>query len=125
MPENDRGNGFISGLFFGGLVGAALVFLFGTKEGRKIKDQLTEKGKELINDLPQVVEDLEKQGQEFAQKAEEVKKALEEKAKEFTPLAKEKIATSLSSIEEAQRRGRETAAKIRKRFFTKKGRKLG
>lgn len=124
MNDQNRGNGFFSGILLGGLLGAALVFLYGTKEGKKIKDELIKKGREVIDDLPDVVRDLEKQGEEFAQKAEEVKDKLEEKAREFSSEAKEKIDSSLSHIEEAQKRGREAAATVRKHFFVRKGKKL-
>ena len=125
MNDQNRGNGFFSGVILGGLLGAALVFLYGTKEGKKIKEELVKKGKEVIDDLPEIVSDLEKQGEEFAQKTEEVKKKLEEKAKEFSSEAKKKIGSSLSHIEEAQQRGREAAATVRKHFFVRKGKKLG
>jgi len=125
MNEKDRGGGFLSGLVWGTIIGAVLVFLFGTKEGRKVKDQLAKKGKELVEDLPQIIKDLEKQGKEFAQKTEEVKKKLEKKAKELSSEAKEKIESSLTHIEETQEKGRQAAATIRKHFFMKKGKKLG
>ena len=116
--------GFFPGLMWGGLVGAGLVFLFATKKGRKIKDQLTLKGQELIDDLPNVVADLEKQGQEFAKKAEEVKEVLEKKAIEFSPQAKEKISKTLAAVQKTQAQSSQVASKIRRKFFTKKGKKL-
>jgi gas vesicle protein len=120
-----RGSGFSSGFFLGGLIGAALVFLFTTEEGKKIKDLLAKKGKEVIDDLPEIIKDLEKKGEEFAQKTEEVKRKLEKRAKELSSETKKKIESSLSHIEETQERGRQAAAIVRKRFFTKKGKKLG
>ncbi|MBN1263600.1 MAG: YtxH domain-containing protein [Candidatus Pacebacteria bacterium] len=125
MNERERGNSFFSGFIAGGLIGAVLVFLFGTKEGRKIKKRLEKKGQELAKDLPGIVSDLEKRGAEFAQKAEEVKQTLEKKAEELSPKIKRKLDQSLASIEETQEKGRQTAARIRRRFFVKKGRQLG
>ena len=125
MDKENRDHGFFSGLLSGVALGAGLFFLFGTKEGKKVKNRLVKKGKELIDDLPVIVEDLEKQGEEFAQKAEEVKKKLEEKAKEFSSEAKKKIDASLSQIEKTQERGRKAAASARRRFFVRKGKKLG
>jgi gas vesicle protein len=125
MKNEDRGNAFSSGFLLGGLIGAGLVFLFGTEEGKKVKEQLVKKGKEVIEDLPETVKDLEKRGEEFAQRAEEVKQKLESKAKELSPKIKKQVESSLDHIEAAQKRGRQAAATIRKRFFVRKGKKLG
>jgi len=125
MTEEKQKNSFSSGLFFGAIIGAVLFFLFGTNEGRQIKKKLTEKGKEAIDDLPDLIKDLEKKGHQFAQKAEEVKQTLDEKTKEITPKVKQEVNLVLKQIEETQERGRQAAKSVRRRFFTKSGRKLG
>ena len=125
MNKDEQSKGFLSGLLWGAALGAAGFFLLGTEKGRKVKKQLVKKGKKLVDDFPDIVKDLEKQGEEFAQKAEEVKKKLEKKAKEFSQEAKEKINASLTQIEKTQERGRKAAASTRRRFFVRKGKKLG
>ena len=107
------------------VLGAGLVFLFGTKEGRKIKDKLLEKGKEAVDDLPETVKKLQKEGEQFALRAVEVKTQLESKLEEFSPQAKTKIRAALAKVEETQRRGRRAAQDARKRFFTRRGKKVG
>lgn len=99
MSENKDSRGSSSCFLLGALLGAGLFFLFGTEEGKKVKNQLVKKGKGLIDDFPEIVKDLEKQGEEFVQKAEEVKKNLEKKTKDFSS--------------------------SHRRFFVKKGKKLG
>lgn len=39
---------FFKGLFFGALLGVGLIWFLGTKEGKKIKKQVTEKGEEFV-----------------------------------------------------------------------------
>lgn len=55
--------GFLSGLFWGGFLGALLVFLWTTPEGRKLKAEIKEKGENFLADLPQILEELEKNDQ--------------------------------------------------------------
>lgn len=124
MSEEKRSSGFFNGLILGGLIGAALVWLNLTEDGKKTKKLLLKKGQKVIDDLPEKVKELEKQGEEFAQKAEEIKQKLEAKARELTPEIKEKLKNSLAHIEKTQERGRQAAATARQRFFTRKGKKL-
>lgn len=52
--ENDNrssGNNFFSGFLLGALVGAAIVFLLGTKKGKKILKAISEEGSENITNL--------------------------------------------------------------------------
>ncbi|HUW21296.1 MAG TPA: YtxH domain-containing protein [Candidatus Bathyarchaeia archaeon] len=125
MNEKERGNGFFSSFILGALVGAVLVFLFGTDEGKKIKDQLAQKGKELVDDLPEMISDLEKQGQEFVENTGDVRRKLEAKARELSPKVKKEVEKSLSNIEEAQGKGHTITAAFRKHFFTRRGKRLG
>jgi len=45
--EDEDGN-FYKGLFFGTLLGVGLLWFLGTKEGKKLKKQITEKGEDFI-----------------------------------------------------------------------------
>jgi len=47
---------FLAGFFIGGLLGAATIFLLGTKEGKKAKDILQKKGKDVFTDLENEIE---------------------------------------------------------------------
>lgn len=52
MENNNRsGNNFFSGFILGALVGAAVVFLLGTKTGKKILKAISEEGSENIANL--------------------------------------------------------------------------
>jgi gas vesicle protein len=42
---------FLLGFFIGGLIGAVIIFLLGTKEGKKTGRFLEEKGRDLLDDL--------------------------------------------------------------------------
>ncbi|MCJ7827764.1 YtxH domain-containing protein [Patescibacteria group bacterium] len=121
LADGQKGpNGFALGV----LMGAGLVFLFGTKEGRKIKDQLAKKGKEVAGDLPDFVDKLQDEGKKLAHRSKEVKEKLEQKAQELAPEVSKKTQIALEHIEETQQRGRKAAKAVNKRFFTRKGKKL-
>lgn len=56
MSGNDsqnpvQGNSFFSGFLLGALVGAAIVFLFGTKKGKKLLEIISKEGVENISDI--------------------------------------------------------------------------
>lgn len=44
----DEDGNFYKGLFFGTLLGVGLLWFLGTKEGKKLKKQITEKGEDFI-----------------------------------------------------------------------------
>lgn len=46
--SNHEDGNFYKGLFFGLLLGVGLVWFLGTKEGKKLKEQLSEKGEEFV-----------------------------------------------------------------------------
>lgn len=46
-----RGNNFFSGFLLGALVGAGIVFLFGTKKGKALLKAISEKGLDNISNL--------------------------------------------------------------------------
>jgi gas vesicle protein len=56
--HNHNENGFYKGLFYGVVVGLSLVWFLGTKEGRKLKDELLTKGEEFIDQAGQKVDKL-------------------------------------------------------------------
>lgn len=108
--NSGENKGFWSGLFLGGLLGAGLIVFLQTKEGKKIAQELMEKGEELTDELQDKIEDV-------GQKAEEIKG-------EVTDQTMAKLDTALAKLEEAQVKAQETTEVIRKRFFTKAGKKL-
>ncbi len=49
--QNDQGNegNFYKGLFYGVVLGLGLVWFLGTKEGRKVKNELLGRGEDLLS----------------------------------------------------------------------------
>ncbi|MCL4382576.1 MAG: hypothetical protein M1575_02645 [Patescibacteria group bacterium] len=110
MSNSDDNHGFLSGLFLGGLLGAGLIVFMGTKEGKKIAEQLKDKGEDLANELEGKI-------QEVQEKALEIKE-------EATDQTLEKLDNALAKLEDAQARAQETTETIRRKFFTRQGKKL-
>jgi len=95
MSEHEHHHGdfrFFLGFFIGGLIGAVVIFLLGTKEGKKTGKVLEEKGKDLLDNL-------------------------HDKKEELTESAGDKLDEALAHIEKMQEQGRETTAELRKRLF--------
>jgi len=51
---------FLLGLFFGGIIGAVIIFFLGTKEGKKAGKELKERGEEVLDDIKDNLTELEK-----------------------------------------------------------------
>jgi len=49
-------DGFYKGLVFGALIGVGLIWFLGTKEGKKVKKQISEKGEEFIEKAKQSID---------------------------------------------------------------------
>lgn len=125
--QNDRS--FLTGLIIGGAIGAGLVFLFGTEKGKKVREEIKEKGADILDDLDDVLEELEEKGKELKKKAQIVKEEVVEKVGDLKEKAgeemMEKLDDTLAKIETLQERGREATAALRKKYFLKAGKSLG
>ena len=110
MHEHEHKGGFLNGLILGLLIGAGLVFLFGTNKGKKLLQML----------LDQVEENTElSELLEMPEEEEEMVGIEEEPEYAETPEDKEERATSNIKEEKTQR----TVAKV-KRFFKSAPKKL-
>lgn len=70
MSEHkENSSGFFTGVLLGSIAGASAFFLFGTKQGRKVKKILIKEGKKLLSELEDLSQDLEK---ERAKKSQEM-----------------------------------------------------
>lgn len=123
MSENhDHGDvRFLIGLFLGGLVGAFIIFFLGTKEGKKAKKFLEEKGEDSLDDLHDRIDELEKKGKEIVEQGNEIKEQvieqIEEKKEELTERATEKLDSALAQVEKIQEQGLDSTSELRKRIF--------
>ena len=55
MTDHNDG-GFHKGLFYGILLGVGLVWFLGTKEGKKIKEEVFSKGEDLLAQASETIE---------------------------------------------------------------------
>lgn len=112
---------FFIGFFIGGLIGAAIIFLLGTKEGRKTGKLLEEKGRDFLDDLHDRIRELEKKGEALVAQGEELKEEVVEhitdKKEELTQTATSKLDDALAQIEKLQEHSLDTTAQLRKRLF--------
>lgn len=139
MPENNnqanhyqQQPSFLNGLVVGMAAGAAAYFLFATKKGNKIRDQILKNAREGWKDLSDVVEKAEVKGKKLTEGVQNVQNNIETKAKQAqTQITKEvsklqtKVEAAKKKADKAQEDLKKAAEKIEKRFFTKGGRSLG
>lgn len=119
--SDERNDGkFMFGFFLGGLIGALIIFFLGTKEGKKAEKMFKVKGKDILEELEDKLDELQQQGKEYVRKGEELKEqvidTLEDKKEEMTDTAVAKIGSALERMEELQQKGVETTASLRKKF---------
>lgn len=95
---SDQKNSSLSSFLAGVVIGAALTYLFGTKSGRKLKDELLKEGTRVI----------EKMGEGLDEAKEKVEESQEEIKKKLTD--KEEVAGAVvevpKHITELQKKGR-------------------
>ncbi|MFC1626570.1 hypothetical protein ACFL1P_00035 [Patescibacteria group bacterium] len=119
--EEKQGGKFTLGFFFGGLLGAIIIFFLGTKEGKQAGKKFEKKGRVLLDELSKALEELETKEKEIVTKSEEIKVQVEENIQEAkqeaTKETTKELDTALTHIEELQERGRKTTANLRKRIF--------
>jgi gas vesicle protein len=111
---------FLFGFFIGGLIGALIIFFLGTKEGKKTGRMLERRGKDLLDDLEDRLDELKAQGRDLVREGEAIKErvmdTLEGKKEDIADSAVERIDSALAHLEELQHQGAETTAKVRKHF---------
>ena len=90
MSDTDKNNS-LTALIAGVVIGAAVTYLFTTKEGKKLKEKLIDEGSRLLD---KVKEGLEEAEDEVEEKGKAVAKALENSAQS----AKETVEEAVSEI---------------------------
>lgn len=119
--SDERNDGkFMFGFFLGGLIGALIIFFLGTKEGKKAEKLFQAKGKDILEELEDKLDELQQKGKEYVRQGEALKEQVmdtfEEKKEEMTDTAVAKIGSALERMEELQQKGVETTASLRKKF---------
>lgn len=119
--ERNNNTKFIIGVVLGGIIGAIILFLMGTKEGKKTRKELEDKGRELLGDLHEKLEEIESQGKELAERGEKLKKHIEEEIEDkkeyLTEEASVRVDQVLAKVEAIQEKGLEGTTNLRKKLF--------
>jgi len=94
MNEHDGKCGnFWLGFFLGGLLGAFVIYLLGTKEGKKTLEKIVDRAELYEEELEEKVAKLQQKGEDLLEEAEEIK----EKVIQEVTSSKEKISDQLVS----------------------------
>lgn len=80
---NDQKNNSLSNLIAGIVIGAAVTYLFGTRDGRKLKDKLVKESAKILESLKEGLENIQEEPQDkekVARKLEETQQVAETEA---------------------------------------------
>lgn len=108
LPAERLTNNNLATFVAGVVIGAALTYLFGTKSGQKVKDQLLKDGTKLLETM---TEEIEEKVQELESQEPKIKEPVESQEEETVKEAAPEVPPH---IEEIQKKGR--------RFFFRKPR---
>lgn len=128
MSEGNSGKNFWFGFFIGGLVGGFVIFLLGTKEGKKLAAKLQDNAELFEDDLEEKVGKLQKRGEDLVNDARDLKDRVIEEVEDKKNSASEKLVSkmddTLTRIEDIQKKGVELTREVHHKFFRKNGKKL-
>ncbi len=112
---------FQIGLFLGGICGALIMFLMGTKEGNKITTDIQKQSDHWLSELEKKIQELEEKGIGLLEQGAEIKdgflEAAQESKSDVVAQVVDRVDDTLSHIEKLQERGRQATAAIRKNLF--------
>lgn len=129
MTQNkETPNTFWIGFLLGGIIAGAAVFFVGTKRGKELLEDLLEKIEEHEEGLAETVDSLKEKSVALLEKTQEVKDAvtlqLEAKKEEVSQAVVSHIDTALSAIEDVQKQGVALTEEVHHKFFKKDGKPL-
>ena len=118
MNDQKNNNSFVIGV----LVGAALTYVFTTKKGQKLKEQILKEGNKLLETLSEELEEgkdkaqelIEAHSHEVKEKIAEGEKVVAKEADNLKEEIQEKVEDVPKQVAEIQKKGR--------RFFFRRGR---
>jgi gas vesicle protein len=109
---SNQSEGFIKGIIIGGVIGAAIGFLYAPQSGRKTREDINRKADELLAKAKKEYEEtLKKSGKAYESAVKELKRLesstkekvgeMEEKVEELTELGKEAFHNSKGQLTKA------------------------
>ena len=114
---NDQKNNSVNVFVTGAVLGALATFLFATKSGRKIKDELIEEG---IRIFEAVTEEIEEAPEQIKEGKKEIKRELVEKAEAIAEVKEAIVDTTGDVLREVPEQVENIQKKGRHFFFSKK-----
>lgn len=120
--NRDRSGGLLTGLALGAVIGAGLTFLFGTKKGKEIRDNVREKYPEVFDRVDEVLDTLRDKYEEVVEEVKKVEEEVAEMSDDTKTVVADKVASLGQAVEDLGKK-LESVAPASHRFH-KLGRKL-
>lgn len=83
--HHDSGSGFLNGLILGAVIGAGIALLLGTKKGKELANEASEKGLSLLDNFEETFAEIEEDTQLPASTSQESHAPLPEPIEEEKP----------------------------------------
>ncbi len=126
--SDDRGSGLLTGLVIGAVLGAGVTFLFGTKNGKEIRDRIRDEYLEVFDRLDEVFENVQENLQEkyddVVDEVQKVKKEVAELEEGSHSVVIKKMDTLGKAVESLGTQIQKVSADKSSHRFLKSGRKL-
>lgn len=127
MNNEKRGN-FWVGFFLGGIFGAILIFLWGTKEGKKVAKKIIDQGELFEEEIEEKIGKLQEKGEALLSEAQGMKERVIKEVVEGKKNVSEdlvvKMDKALTHLEDLQKKGVAVTQHVHHRYFRKNGKKL-
>jgi len=127
--NNEKKGNFWPGFFLGGLLGALLIFLLGTREGKKVAKKIMDQGELFEEEIEEKISKLQEKGEVLLSEAQGMKdrviKEVEEGKKNVSQDLVVKMDKALTHLEDLQKKGVTLTFDLHHKYFRKNGKKLG
>lgn len=125
--SNNQGN-FWLGFFLGGLIGGFIIYLMGTKNGKKLLEKVIDQTELYEEEIEEKLSSLQEKGEDLLSEAENVKNKISQQVstgkKNISSTLITKMDETLGKIEDIQKKGIELTEEVRHNYFRKNGKKL-
>lgn len=105
------------GFLIGAIAGGAFVFLYGTKEGTKIRQTIFHKDGNIFEKLEELISKVEKETSKMEEKTTEVKKEVQKNVTKELEHVEEELEKLPEYLARIQEKGRDLAGGKKKKFF--------
>lgn len=125
MSDEKNDGSFFLGIILGGVIGGIIIFILGTKEGKKLLEKVIDHVENPGDDLEKEIGKLESKGRQFLKDASDISKKIKTGNETISQIISSKIDSALKRGENIRNRDIKPVNEVKpRRTFKKNGKKL-